>query len=188
MSVYDVRRLRIRFFICPNVVAASPSKRARIIGRAVAGLARVAQDVAAEAERNPAFASATVVAQLAKRDGPAKECHLRGAEAAAKERAQREGKVCQSVLTPREVPAASDLKSGILLMRNLDATARAKAMLLRYQVTHDDLVVFVSKVVRQFAQQQKHTWCWRPTFGWIMLSPRNFRLPPWELSWRPRKI
>ena len=70
-----------------DVVAASPRKRARMISNAPLGLARVAQEAAEEGTSNIAAASATVVKDVAKRGGAAKERHLRGAEAAAKARA-----------------------------------------------------------------------------------------------------
>ena len=43
--------------------------------------------------QNPAAESATVVKRVAKREVPIKECHLRGAVAAAKARAKRDAKV-----------------------------------------------------------------------------------------------
>ena len=70
-------------------VAASPTKRARMIADAPAGLARVAEDAMAERRENPAAASAAVVARVAKRVAAEDDRNLRGAAAAAKAGAKR---------------------------------------------------------------------------------------------------
>ena len=108
----------------------SPQKRARMIRDAPLGLSRVALEAAKEGVQNPAAASAVVVSQVAKRDGRAKERHLRGAVAAAKARAQREKKVLQSSLQPRtgrDEHLAPVRKPGIMLVRLQDNEARRKA-------------------------------------------------------------
>ena len=60
-----------------EVVAASPSKRARKIDNATPGLARVAREAGEESAQNPTAASAIVVSKVAKRATPMKEQHLR---------------------------------------------------------------------------------------------------------------
>ena len=131
-----------------EVVAASPSKRARKIDNAPPGLARVAREAGEESARNPTAASATVVSKVAKRDAPIKEQHLRGAAAAAKGRANREQKVVQSQTQPRQgrdKQLAPVLKPGLVLVRWHNVEARRKAQRLRFQVTSGP-VHFVAKV------------------------------------------
>ncbi len=147
-----------------DVAAASPSKQARMIRNAPLGLSRVAQEAADESVQNPAVPSAVVVSQVSKRDGPAKERHLRGAEAAAKARAQREQKVAQSSTLPRQgrdAHLAPALKPGIMLVRLQDGDAMRKAQMLRFQITSDPLD-FVAKVVQVPASMRK---------GHVVLAP-----------------
>jgi len=148
-----------------DVVAASPSKRARMIRDAPRGLSRVAQEAAEESVQMPAAASASVVGQVAKRGGAAKERHLRGAEAAAKARAKREKKVVQSSTQPRQGRDADllapALKPGIMLVRLQDGAARRKAQQLRFQLTGDPLD-FVAQVAQVAASKKK---------GHVVLAP-----------------
>ena len=133
-----------------EVVAASPSKRARKIDNAPPGLARVALEAGEESAQNPTAASATVVSKVAKRAAPMKEQHLRGAAAAAKGRAKREQKVVQSQTQPRQgrdKQLAPVLRPGIMLVRWYDEDARRKAQRFRFQVTSDP-VDFVAKVAQ----------------------------------------
>ena len=133
-----------------EVVAASPSKRARKIDNAPPGLARVALEAGEESAQNPTAASATVVSKVAKRAAPMKEQHLRGAAAAAKGRAKREQKVVQSQTQPRQgrdKQLAPVLRPGIMLVRWYDEDAWRKAQRLRFQVTSDP-VDFVAKVAQ----------------------------------------
>lgn len=146
-----------------DAVAASPRKRKRMIDNASNGMACVAQEAAEEALRNPAAASAAVVSQVAKRDGPMKERHLRGAEAAAKARAKRETKVLQASTKPRGVEAASALMPGILLVRMQDKEARRKAQRMRFHLTSDP-VEFVTKVGKQRGAKRK---------GHVVLAPHE---------------
>ena len=100
--------------------------------------------------QNPAVASAAVVARVAKRDGPAMERHMRGAQAAAKAIAKREGKVAQGSTQPRQgrdEHLAPVRKPGIMLVRLQDEEAGRKAQQLRLQLTSDPLD-FVTKVAQ----------------------------------------
>ena len=63
-----------------EVVAASASKRARMIRNAPLGLTRVMEEAAEESRQNPAVASAAVVSKVAKRGAQCKETFLRGAQ------------------------------------------------------------------------------------------------------------
>ena len=147
-----------------DAAAASLSKRARMIRNAPLGLSRVAQEAAEESVQNPAAASAAVVAKVAKRHGAAKERNLRGAEAAAKARAQREQKVAQSSTQTRQgrdEHLAPARKPGIMLVRLQDGEARRKAQQLRFQLTSDPLD-FVAKVALVPASTRK---------GHVVLAP-----------------
>ena len=128
--------------------AASPRKRARLIRNAPLGLTKVAREAAEESAKTPAVASASVFAAVAKRDKPVKERNLRGIEAAAKARAQREKKVLKSSTQPRhgrEEELTLALKPGIMLVRLEDEDVSRKARLRRFQLTSDPLD-FVRKV------------------------------------------
>ena len=140
------------------VTAASPSKRARMISNAPLGLAQVAQEAAEESVQNPAAASAGVLSKIAKREGPAKIRHLRGAAAAAKARAKRDKKVEQSSTQPRRgrdvYLTPPPRKPGIMLVRLQDTEARGKAQQLRFNLTSDPLD-FVAKVIKVPPSMQK---------------------------------
>ena len=128
--------------------AASPRKRARLIRNAPLGLTKVAREAAEESAKTPAVASASVFAAVAKRDKPVKERNLRGIEAAAKARAQREKKVLKSSTQPRhgrEEELTLALKPGTMLVRLEDEDVSRKARLRRFQLTSDPLD-FVRKV------------------------------------------
>ena len=150
------------------VAAACQDKRARMLCNAPLGLSRVAQEAAAESAANPAAASASTVARVAKRAVPVKDQNLRGAEAAAKARAKREEKVVQSSTRARQESAGRDAedlaparKAGIMLVRFQDVEARLKAQRLRFTVTSDP-VDFVAKVARVPASSGK---------GHVVLAP-----------------
>ena len=131
-----------------------------MISNAPPGLARVVQEVA----QNPAAASATVVERVAKREVPIKECHLRGADAAAKARAKRATKVLQSSSRPRceqDEELAPARKPGVMLVRFQDEEARLKAHHMQFQLTSDPLD-FVAQVVKDSAAKEK---------GHVVLSP-----------------
>ena len=151
-----------------DVAAASQDKRARMLCNAPLGLLRVAQEAAAESAANPAAASASTVARVAKRAVPVKDQNLRGAEAAAKARAKREEKVVQSSTRARQESAGRDAedlaparKAGIMLVRFQDVEARLKAQRLRFTVTSDP-VDFVAQVARVPASLGK---------GHVVLAP-----------------
>ena len=63
-----------------EVVAASASKRARMIRNAPLGLTQVMEEAAEEGRQNPSAASAFVVTKVAKREKQCKETFLRGAQ------------------------------------------------------------------------------------------------------------
>jgi len=134
-----------------DAVAASPSKRARMIRNAPQGLAGVAQEAAEDNAQQPAAASAKAVSNVAKRESAAKERNLRGAIAAAKARAKRELKVARTATQLRQgrdailTPA---LSAGIVLVRLTDTEARKRAQKLGFQFTSDPIafVTMVSKV------------------------------------------
>jgi hypothetical protein len=86
-----------------DVEAAPAAKRARMVRDAPTGLRRVLEEVAGES----AVASAGVIARVAQREKPVRERIFRGAEAAAKARAQRDKKVAQSSKAKRSSDAAS---------------------------------------------------------------------------------
>ena len=147
-----------------EVVAESPSKRARRIAEAPIGLARVARETAQETAQHPTAASAVVVQKVAKRVLPIKERDLRGALAAAKGRAQRERTVVQShaqTRRGRNGQEPNQLRPGVLLVRLSDQKAYQKAQRMRFQVTSDP-VDFVAQIARIPRAQRKGTWCSRP--------------------------
>ena len=87
---------RAREAAIAEVMAESPRKRARRMVEAPPGLARIAREIAEDIGQRPTVASAAVVEKVAKRVEPIRERDLRGAVAAAKGRAKREGTVIQS--------------------------------------------------------------------------------------------
>ena len=150
-----------------EVMAASPSKRARMVRNAPLGLSRVAQEAAEESEQNPAAASAAVVAKVAKHDGNAKERNLRGAVAAAKARARREKNVDQSSTQPpkdRDKHMAPTRKAGIMLVRLEGREARCKGQRLRFSLTSDPLD-FVAKALKVPSSTKK---------GHVVIAPLIF--------------
>jgi len=132
------------------IVSTSPTKRARMASAAPFGLSEVVRQAAEDSVRSPAVPSAGIVEKVAKREGNAKERHLKGAEAAAKARAQRELHVAQTstqaVLARRGLQQPA-LKAGVMLVRLEDEEARSKALQLRFAVESDPLE-FVAKVLR----------------------------------------
>ena len=116
--------------------------------------------------KNPAAASATVVAQVAKREVRIKERQLRGAAAAAKARAKRENKVLQSSTRPRgeqDEDLAPARKPGIMLVRTQDEEAMRNAQRMQFQLTIDP-VDFVANVVKEPAAKQN---------GHVVLAPNK---------------
>ena len=133
-----------------DAVEASPSKRARMIRNAHIGLSQVAQEAAEESLQNPVAASAAAVSRVAKRAVSAKDCNLRGAQAAADARAKREQKVVQSSTRPRQgldAHLAPTRRAGIMLVCLNDVKARNRGRKLHFQLVSDPLV-FVAKVAQ----------------------------------------
>ena len=121
------------------VVAASPSKRARILAEAAPDLAALARETAQGSGEDGVNAAATVVTSVAKREGKARERYLGGAKAAAKARSTREKKVLSSA---KPGPAGRDAylnerPAGFMLVRMGGQEARRKAARLRFQLFHD---------------------------------------------------
>ena len=139
-----------------EVMSASPGKRARMVGNAPLGLSRVAREAAEESERNPAVASAFVVAKVAKLVGPAKERDLRGAAVAAKARARRDQILDQSAQERAKDrdKQKSPLKAGIMLVRLEDKAAMSVGLRLRFALTRDPLE-FVAKAIKVAASTKK---------------------------------
>ena len=143
-----------------DVEAAPAAKRARMVRDAPTGLGRVLEEVAGES----AVASAGVIARVAKREKPVRERNIRGAEAAAKARAQRDKKVAQSSKAKRSSDVASStpaLRPGVMLVRLHDEEARRKGLQFRFQATTDP-VDFVAKVLQVPASVGK---------GHVVLAP-----------------
>ena len=133
------------------MVAASPSKRARLLRERAPDLAAVAQEVAQASREDPVGPAATVVAAVAKREVKIRQRNLGGARAAAEARSSREKKVMRSAkpaagrdayLLPPPRPA------GLMLVRTSDAEARRKAQLLRFRPFHDP-VEFLTNLPNQ---------------------------------------
>ena len=133
------------------MVAASPSKRARLLRERAPDLAAVAQEVAQASRADPVEPAAAVVAAVAKREVKIRQRNLGGARAAAEARSLREKKVMRSAkpaagrdayLLPPPRPA------GLMLVRTSDAAARSKALLLRFKPLNDP-VEFVNNLPKQ---------------------------------------
>ena len=133
------------------MVAASPSKRPRILAEAAPDLAALALGAAQGSGADPVGAAATVVASVAKREGKARERYLGGAKAAAKARSTREKKVLRSA-TPgpagRDAYLATAPRPGLMLVRLGNEEARRKAQRLRFQLVHDP-VDFLARLAKQ---------------------------------------
>jgi hypothetical protein len=140
-----------------EVMGASPSKRARMIGKAPLGLRRLAQEAVEEGEHNYVAASAAVIAKVDKHAGVARERDFRGAVAAAKARAKREKKVVQTKTQPPkgfDQHMAPILKAGSMLVRLKDREARCKGQRLRFSLASDPLE-FVAQVLKVPASMKK---------------------------------
>ena len=102
------------------MVAASPSKRPRILAEAAPDLAALSLEATQGSGADPVGAAATVVASVAERAGKARERYLGGAKAAAKARSTREKKVLRSA-TPgpagRDAYLATAPRPGLMLVR-----------------------------------------------------------------------
>ena len=125
------------------IVAASPSKRRRILADGAPVLAALARETAQGRGEDRVIAAATVSAAVAKREGKARERYLGGAKAAAKARSAREKKVLRSP-TPGPAGRDADLatappRSGIMLVRMRDQEARRKARRLSLKLVRDPL-------------------------------------------------
>ena len=129
-------------------VAASPSKRRRILADGAPDLAALALETAQGSGKDRVNAAATVVASVAKREGKARERFLGGAMAAAKARSARSKKVFSSA-TPgpadRDADLVTALPAGLMLVRRGCAEAGRKAQRLRFRLV-DDPVDFVARV------------------------------------------
>ena len=109
------------------LVAASPSKRRRIIAEAAPDLAALARGSAQGSGDDPFIAAATVVDAVAKREGKARERYLGGAKAAANARSTREKKVFGS----RDADLATARRPGLMLVCARWHEACRKAQRLR---------------------------------------------------------
>ena len=126
------------------LVAASPSKRRRIIAEAAPDLAALARGTAQGSGDDPFIAAATVVDAVAKREGKARERYLGGAKAAAKARSTREKKVFGS----RDADLATARRPGLMLVCARWHEACRKAQRLHFRVIHDP-VDFLNCVAKQ---------------------------------------
>ena len=147
-----------------EVVAESPSKRARRIDEAPPGLASIARETAEEIAQRPTAASAVVIEKVAQRAAPMKERFLRGAVAAAKGRAKRERTVVRSNAPTRRGcidRAGSSLRPGVMLVRLSDQKAVRKAQSLRFHITSDP--VDFAKQVADIPRSQRR--------GNVVLAP-----------------
>ena len=124
------------------IVAASPSKRRRILADGAPVLAELARETAQGTGEDGVNAAATVVAFVAKGEGKARERYLGGAKAAAKARSVREKKVFSSA-TPGPADRDADLVTarapGLMLVRLGSVNARRKAQRLRFHLVNDPL-------------------------------------------------
>lgn len=141
-----------------GAVAASPSKRARMVSHAPSGLAQIAREVSASAVEHPVTASASAVERAAKRGDREKDRFLRGAAVAAKARAKREERVVRSRAQPLEGRDVEDLapacRPGLMLARLGDAGARRKGQQMKFKLTSDP-VEFVTRAARVPASSGK---------------------------------
>jgi len=140
------------------IVAASPSKRRRILAEAAPDLAALALGAAQGSGEDPVNAAATVVASVASREGKARERYLGGAKAAATARSKREKKVfCSATPGPagRDAYLATVRPPGLMLVRLGCHEARRKAQRLRFQLVHDpvDFLACVAKQDRKAARK-----------------------------------
>ena len=133
------------------IVAASPSKRRRILADGAPVLAALARETAQGSGEDRVNAAATVVASVAKREGKARERYLGGAKAAATARNAREKKVFSSA-TPGPADRDADLVTarapGLMLVRLGSVGARRKAQRLRFHLVNDP-VDFLACVAKQ---------------------------------------
>ena len=131
------------------MVAASSSKRRRILAEADPDLAALAQEVARGPGEDPVTAATKLVASVTKRREKARERFVAGAAAAAKARSKRQKKVIGSA-TPG--PAGQDLATarspGIMLVPRSSKEACSKAQRLRFRLVHDP-VDFLDRVAEQ---------------------------------------
>ena len=143
------------------VMAASPSKRPRILAEAAPELAALALGAAQGSGADPVGAAATVVASVAERADKARERYLEGAKAAAKARSKREKKVLRSG-TPgpagRDAYLATARRPGLMLVRFGDVEARRKAQRLCFKVASDpvEFLALLAKQDRTAARERGH--------------------------------
>ena len=134
-----------------TIVAASPSKRRRILADGAPVLAALARETAEGSGEDRVNAAATVVASVAKREGKARERFLGGAKAAATARSAREKKVFSSA-TPGPADRDADLVTarapGLMLVRLGCVEARRKAQRLRFHLVNDP-VDFLARIAKQ---------------------------------------
>ena len=133
------------------IVAASPSKRRRILADGAPVLAALARETAQGSGEDRVNAAATVVASVAKREGKARERYLGGAKAAATARSAREKKVFSSA-TPGPADRDADLVTarapGLMLVSLGCVEARRKAQRLRFHLVNDP-VDFLACMAKQ---------------------------------------
>jgi len=127
------------------IVAASPSKRRRILAEGAPVLAALALETTQGTGDDEVNAAATVVDSVAKREAKARERYLGGAKAAAAARNAREKKVFSSS-TPGPVDRDADLATarapGLMLVRLGSEDARRKAQRLRFNIVNDPVDFF----------------------------------------------
>ena len=136
------------------MVAASPSKRARLLAEAGPDLAAVAQEAAQASAADPVRPAATVVAAVAKREAKVRERNLAGAKAAAKARSAREKKVLRSAgpgPVGRDAYMAPARPPGLMLVRRGETAALRKAQRLHFQLVYDPV-----DFLRRLAKQDSH--------------------------------
>ena len=111
-------------------MAASPSKRRRILVGSAPVLAALARETARGSGADGVNAAATVVASVAKREGKARERYLGGAKAAAAARGVRVKKVCSSAApgpADRDADLVNSRAPGLMLVRLGCVEARRKS-------------------------------------------------------------
>ena len=132
-------------------MAASPSKRRRILAEGAPDLASLALETAQGCVEDAVNAAETVVASVARRQGKARERYLGGAKAAATARRTREKKVLSSA-TPGPADRDADLVAarppGLMLVHLGFLHALGKATRLRFRVVNDP-VDFLAGVAKQ---------------------------------------
>ena len=140
-------------------MAASPSKRRRILAEGAPDLASLALETAQGCVEDAVNAAETVVASVARRQGKARERYLGGAKAAATARRTREKKVLSSA-TPGPADRDADLVAarppGLMLVHLGFLHALGKATRLRFRVVNDP-VDFLAGVAKQNSNARRRS-------------------------------